>query len=722
MRSISSKRHALRSSVSSPASVLISPVFLQNRINVALNKPYSTLAPTVRSLRNTHSSMRARNVLQQLPKMQQGRPFSSNTRSGDRLLSLNVKDSITIGENLPRFQVRNSVDRNLASGGDLPEDFPFHETQTQREERMEREKREKTGQYRYNLEDIEKQKKKHTLNMKKKQIQKAVLYANPICSQLDQLILKADNFDELLTTLVTHRGVFFVHNLVTAVQCLAVISEDATSLEINELLRDERYEVLLSDLKNFKDKLDFEAIAMCVTGLQKLGHKYYHLFSAFFEPLMTVPIDPTQLPLVVECANAYLWCGYFRHPFFDRCAHMLAERMERDLTRGKTDTKSDVLLTAAQITSAVRMFSQLETYSPQFFAVSEQIVLRNFHAFTPTQMAHLAKGFAAHLRPKHDSFYTQLARYVAKNGDHFTLRETVAVLRAFRQMALYFETPMVNMCERLGKHIQTAVNVRQETEITVKEITHALECVAFFGMQNNPQARFLVQKSMEYLEDRIDLIDEGGCIKGVYALAVFGMTAEYNYLLSFLWRKIGQTTYWEKEKYRVFHLFLCQLIQFPWLEAKIPKRCVYEGMRQWGMQRGGMHSPFPEEVKEVSAKLRELSVRHKCFIPQADGPYTLDIVLAKRRTALMVVSECARNTLDPCGGTVLEFNHLRLAGWNPIAINRRHWRTLSEEERGVYLSELLTQIVGSEGVGGESVRELGESVGKGKVVCTKGGE
>jgi len=60
-----------------------------------------------------------------------------------------------------------------------------------------------------------------TLTVLQSDVAASVVYANPICSQLDQLILRSLMFDDVLKLQVSHRGVFFVQNLVTSLQLLA---------------------------------------------------------------------------------------------------------------------------------------------------------------------------------------------------------------------------------------------------------------------------------------------------------------------------------------------------------------------------------------------------------------------------------------------------------------------------------------------------------------------
>ncbi|AFZ81065.1 hypothetical protein BEWA_004730 [Theileria equi strain WA] len=51
------------------------------------------------------------------------------------------------------------------------------------------------------------------------------IYINPVCMQLDQLLHNCDNYDSLLGVLVTHRGVMYLHNLVTVMTLLRDFAE-----------------------------------------------------------------------------------------------------------------------------------------------------------------------------------------------------------------------------------------------------------------------------------------------------------------------------------------------------------------------------------------------------------------------------------------------------------------------------------------------------------------
>ncbi|CAJ1404054.1 unnamed protein product [Effrenium voratum] len=90
---------------------------------------------------------------------------------------------------------------------------------------------------------------------------------------MDQMLLKCEQPEAVLALLVTHRGVFFVHNLVTAIQVLASLDEVKDPIALNRLLRDPRYDLLLRDLVRFVPKLDFQAMTHIVHCLQQLDHK-----------------------------------------------------------------------------------------------------------------------------------------------------------------------------------------------------------------------------------------------------------------------------------------------------------------------------------------------------------------------------------------------------------------------------------------------------------------
>ncbi|GIX64408.1 SNARE protein, putative (SYN3) [Babesia caballi] len=53
----------------------------------------------------------------------------------------------------------------------------------------------------------------------------ASIYVNEVCMQMDQLMSRCEDHEDLLVLLVTHRGVMYLHNLVTAMRMLQAFAE-----------------------------------------------------------------------------------------------------------------------------------------------------------------------------------------------------------------------------------------------------------------------------------------------------------------------------------------------------------------------------------------------------------------------------------------------------------------------------------------------------------------
>eukprot|EP00913_Durusdinium_trenchii_P021637 g20331.t1 len=146
---------------------------------------------------------------------------------------------------------------------------------------------------------------------------------------MDQMLLKCENLESVLALLVTHRGVFFVHNLVTAIQVMASLDEARDALAVNRLLRDPRYDVLLRDLLRFVPKLDFLAMTnvVCTNRVEWRVSTYYALFSRMLHPLMQQP--GPEVGTLLRCMEAYCWAGYYeQNHFFRRFAQVLAESLD----------------------------------------------------------------------------------------------------------------------------------------------------------------------------------------------------------------------------------------------------------------------------------------------------------------------------------------------------------------------------------------------------------
>eukprot|EP00933_Yihiella_yeosuensis_P051312 TRINITY_DN49209_c0_g1_i1.p1 TRINITY_DN49209_c0_g1~~TRINITY_DN49209_c0_g1_i1.p1 ORF type:complete len:623 (+),score=84.54 TRINITY_DN49209_c0_g1_i1:50-1870(+) len=503
------------------------------------------------------------------------------------------------------------------------------------------------------------------------------VYVNPICSQLDQLLLKCDETESVLALLVTHRGVFFVHNLVTAIQVLGALAEEkGDHIAVNRLLRDPRYDVLIRDLLRFVPKLDFLAMTNIVCSLKQLDHKYYMLFSRMLRPLLQQP--PPDVSTLLRCIQAYSWAGYHQQTnFYAHCAGVLTDSMEN--------------LDPDDLVQACVLLGGASHYQGRFFEAAERRLLSKGEfdesGLSPRQVVQVADAFTAHLRTTHDGLLAGAAMILEREAENMEPRDIVRCLSAFRRVALRFDGAMRAGLHALTPRLQRAWLLRQRADgLQASDVATALECAAYFGIRTK-----FDQVALDYLDDRADEVSERASIQTVYAMCVSGGVASHSRLLLYLFRKIGAGTAWEAHRMRIFHLWVSQLLQFPWLDARLKRRCIDAGLRAWCLHRRGYGSPFPDEVREVAAELEAMGVSHRAFVPVPETPYEVDIAIRDRKDALLVISETARNTLEPVGSVLLQMKHLQDRGWKCVVIPRKAWRGLAPGPGGreSYLRSLL---------------------------------
>lgn len=506
----------------------------------------------------------------------------------------------------------------------------------------------------------------------------SAIYANPICSQLDQLLLKCEDNEDILAVLVTHRGVFFVHNLVTAVQVLAAIAEEERNhIAVNALLRDERYDLLIRDLLRFVPKLDFLAMVNVACSLKQLDHKHYLLFGRMLKPLLRQPAPDAAT--LLRCVQAYSWAGYHaQHEFYTHFGAALA-----DLAPS---------ISPGELVEACALFGNASQYQARFFEATERSLLGRRmieEQLSPREVGIVATAFTMHLRTGHDALLQCVADALVREAPRMEVAEIATCFRAFRRVALRFEDAVIAGLAASEEPLQRAWQLRRRAEgVRTADVAALLECAAYFGVQTD-----LVAAALDYLDDRVDEVGEQAAIQTVYAMCLTGGMMTHSKLLLYLFRKIGAGTAWETQKVRVFQLWLCQLLQFPWLDNRLHKRCVEAGLRAWCLHRRGYGSPFPDEVREVAAELEAMGVPNRALVPVPGTPYEVDVAIGRRKDALLVVSETARNSFEPVGGTLLQLHHLRARGWRCVIVPRRAWRSLPSNPVGPrrqYLESLLT--------------------------------
>ncbi|KFH03270.1 hypothetical protein TGVAND_293660 [Toxoplasma gondii VAND] len=409
--------------------------------------------------------------------------------------------------------------------------------------------------------------------------EKQEVYINPVCMQMDQLLMQSATAEEVLTLLVSHRGVLFLHNLVTALELLAdfataesrtlrvrregttsrsaelqrgtgsqlprddqqglrettfrnplcivggtetasgssdtPLKSRATGARIEDLLphlqagqplpsgwpkpvstyesvtsgtrsrkelvtveavasedieegnvmhglgvadwivRDERYEVLLQDLRFHRRNLSFDAAAKVVLSMRKLNHRHYPVLSAMLHPLARreIPLSPSyetsssdtgvhggernvtgiifgtatvseeslegrkrtekilheRLNTLFQCADVYVWAGYIQHPFFDRVAALFFSALQQ---MPSASSNGAALCTSSPVTStanlmpeaspsllvrALQIFSSLRVNAGhEVFTAAAERILQHMPTLGPDHLVAVAAAVSKH--------------------------------------------------------------------------------------------------------------------------------------------------------------------------------------------------------------------------------------------------------------------------------------------------------------------------------------
>ncbi|KAF8821872.1 hypothetical protein IE077_004259 [Cardiosporidium cionae] len=453
--------------------------------------------------------------------------------------------------------------------------------------------------------------------------------------------------------------------------------------------------------------------------------------------------------------EVYVWAGYIQIPFYDRCASLLVREFKKlevamhtnvyvdntlavvsasatsDIRRSfesvdnaetssiKTTPLNPLIYSSlypSLLVNAVALFGSLEVFNRSFFETSEKIISfyagdyqnsRNpFSYLTASDFTSIACAFTAHslYSPFCDSVLTRVANILVNHSEHFEINEIASCICSFRKVSLKYPRAIVVLCNRLNPYVTAAYNLRQKCNaLTTDNLCEILEACTYFGQISTVDTQIDVGKEpvtalcgaiLSYLEDSIDDVSEKAAIQAVFSMSAVGLADQHAYLLSFLYRKIGYGKAWESLKVPVFQIWLCHMLQFPWLSHNMPLRCVNEGLRAWCLQRGGYGAPFPQEISEISDVLSQQNIQHRLY-EQIDCPYALDIVLEGEgldRKLLFVVAQCSHNSLEPCGGALLQIQHLKQLGYISLAIKRNYWRNLDEQRKYNYIEDVIDAL------------------------------
>mmetsp|Transcript_9631 Transcript_9631/g.20935 ORF Transcript_9631/g.20935 Transcript_9631/m.20935 type:complete len:434 (-) Transcript_9631:34-1335(-) len=424
-----------------------------------------------------------------------------------------------------------------------------------------------------------------------------------------------------------------------------------------------------------------------------LEYRYHALFRKLFPPAMKAEIP--DVATAVQLSDALTRAGYLNSILYDRIAIFI------------NGSEADV----SELVAAARVYGTLERFHGEFFEGLSRRLVDEVESMSGSDLATVVFALSNHgdLRTQ-EPLMRAIADIVGREPNRFATYDIVTCLHGFRRLRLCYEPAIVSGMQACEPQLQHTWISRLPGVVSASRLAMLLEASAYFGIFVPSTTDAILRN----VEDVVDYVSERAAIQLVFSMAVFpGVAARHEYLFGLLFRRIGAGTSWEKDKLRVFALWISQMVQFPWLDYDMHPRTVNASLREWVRVRQGHGSPYPREVAQVSCELEEMGVGHTCF-KQVDAPYELDIVLEHSRDVLLVVSEVAANTGRPVNGALLQLTHLQQLGWVCHVVSRSQWRDLPIDRRQEYLVSVLHRVERARQLrisGGGTVSVLGSGQG-----------
>ncbi|ANQ09937.1 Uncharacterized protein PCOAH_00045530 [Plasmodium coatneyi] len=340
---------------------------------------------------------------------------------------------------------------------------------------------------------------------------------------------------------------------------------------------------------------------------------------------------------------------------------------------------------------SVEIYKHVYVYNPSFFKMSEKVVYYYTQYLTPSNFSMIADAFSKHriFALEHDRFFFHLSKLMEKNFEKFSYNDIFLILNSFKRMNLLFQRCIILSAEKFEPYFHQLYINRKECSLTLKEVSILMESLAFFHFPHKAIDQ-CITAAVNYLEDYIEEIDEETAINISYALVLSNLYHVNTYLFSFVWRKIGKSTYWEKKKNQVCLLWLSHMIQFKWMEYDLPKFCVLECLKIFFLKRKENMFSFSKILSSVSQILDELHVGHDVSV-DIYGPYVLDILIrGDKRQVIMLTQDTTRNEIiRQLGDSKIVIGHLQLFGYNVRPLNTKYFDTLNDREKREYVRGIL---------------------------------
>lgn len=529
----------------------------------------------------------------------------------------------------------------------------------------------------------------------------STMYLNPICAQLDKLLLESETPDDVFKLVVTHRGAFFVHNLVTCMRLLPLTQSQVREGEARAMFDDPRYALLIADVLKYRADLDLNAMDEVCKAMKQLDHKHFKIFTNLYNHILKHEINNTQhVDSILSLAETYHWAGFPETDILNKLLSAIESRPEiandrqlmkcLDLSKALGFTKQSLFdSVATRIDGVLSRASAPVGQSLTRLSKSVAGAINNGNnnnsgtmvtrggdvvqlgvpkAFDRGMVAKAAASLSACRSPAVLSVVNNVCGLLAHEQAHPALWSAQAILdvvSAMRQADLLHRPAFGSALNVIGNHLKESERAGRPPAVTLKSLCQLMESMAYFPMKDKHLVEQTHLAAMKVLTDQDHALTETDSTRVVYSSCIMHPkilskdVAEtkddhaVQYSFKYLWRKIGSTTAWEKHAPLAFQLFISHQSQFPNADLPpIPRRTINEGWRQFALRRRGMGPRFPAEGSDLHQLLSQLLPGERVTRFVAAGPYVVDaeiIVhnnntvqsLSTRRKGVMLVKEFA---------------------------------------------------------------------------------
>ena len=493
-----------------------------------------------------------------------------------------------------------------------------------------------------------------------KSAESPTLYVNPLCLETDRLLLSSPSVNDLLGVTVTHRGVIFVHNLITAAQCITDLVHELyheparmpKEIKIREICKDERFSLFVNDLEICSSKIDLKGVLVICQMLKSLDYRLNSLIGSIVRRTYSIMDSSNNVSDLLEIGKLFEWAGYGGAlTFYNKLGRMLC--------------RND--LTINQLMRAVDLFGSLDTRHKEFFSTAGPLLMTQLPLLSGRNVGRVSIAFGS------DRIIIEnCAKQLVERSSEFKPIDAIRVVHSMRRVGgISDSVKAVRVAWKLvHQPIYDAYIFREPLrDIQIDQLCDFCEDSVVISGKNGWDSSGL-PLVLSMLEDRIGEISEKGAIQLIWSAAISCGLDSHGEVVKLLARKIGASEIWENRRSQVFWLWIHTRLFSPWVAfPQLKKNFLRQCLRAWALERGGLETPCRAEADEI-AKFVKSGVRN--FWLQ-DSPFYLDFAIPEKKIGLMIVPEfVCEDNFHIQGSSQIAAEFARSRGWQVVIISKQN--------------------------------------------------